>query len=150
VLGILNYEVNLYRLGNAISLWLGIQPPDLFFYAFLPPLLVDAALRLDWYIFSKVGRLYFVIMMHCFCRLWCGDSVVMVVFGTFERICLGGLFKRYLPLYITSHSQRFPAFHLFSSPHPACLACSCGRTSLWPPTLWSSSMQQCSHPSSSL
>ena len=54
MLGILNYEVNLYRLGNAISLWLGIQPPDLFFYAFLPPLLVDAALRLDWYIFSKV------------------------------------------------------------------------------------------------
>lgn len=32
-LGILNYEVNLQRLGNAISLWLGIQPPDLFFYA---------------------------------------------------------------------------------------------------------------------
>lgn len=53
-LGILNYEVNLYRLGNAISLWLGIQPPDLFFYTFLPPLLVDAALRLDWYRFSKL------------------------------------------------------------------------------------------------
>lgn len=32
-LGILNYEVNLRRLGNAIALWLGIQPPDLFFYA---------------------------------------------------------------------------------------------------------------------
>ncbi|KAL4430847.1 hypothetical protein ABPG75_006103 [Micractinium tetrahymenae] len=53
-LGILNYEVNLYRLGNAISLWLGIQPPDLFFYAFLPPLLVDAALRLDWFVFTKL------------------------------------------------------------------------------------------------
>jgi NhaP-type Na+/H+ or K+/H+ antiporter len=53
-LGILNYEVNLQRLGNAISLWLGIQPPDLFFYAFLPPLLVDAALRLDWFTFSKL------------------------------------------------------------------------------------------------
>ena len=55
-LGILNYEVNLQRLGNAISLWLGIQPPDLFFYAFLPPLLVDAALRLDWFLFSKASQ----------------------------------------------------------------------------------------------
>ncbi|PSC68844.1 Sodium hydrogen exchanger 7 [Micractinium conductrix] len=53
-LGILNYEVNLNRLGNAISLWLGMQPPDLFFYAFLPPLLVDAALRIDWYRFTKL------------------------------------------------------------------------------------------------
>ena len=51
----MNYEVNLYRLSNAISLWLGIQPPDLFFYAFLPPLLVDAALRLDWFVFTKVS-----------------------------------------------------------------------------------------------
>ena len=56
VLGILNYEVNLLRLSNAVSLWLGIQPPDIFFYAFLPPLLVDAALRLDWYIFKKARR----------------------------------------------------------------------------------------------
>lgn len=47
--------MNLYRLGNAISLWLGIQPPDLFFYAFLPPLLVDAALRLDWFVFTKAS-----------------------------------------------------------------------------------------------
>lgn len=53
-LGILNYEVNLYRLGNAISLWLGIQPPDLFFYAFLPPLLLDSALSIDYFLFHKV------------------------------------------------------------------------------------------------
>ena len=52
--GIANYEANLLQLSNAISLWLGIQPPDIFFYAFLPPLLVDAALRLDFYIFKKI------------------------------------------------------------------------------------------------
>ena len=42
------------QVSNAISLWLGIQSPDLFFYAFLPPLLMDAALRLDFYLFKKI------------------------------------------------------------------------------------------------
>lgn len=54
--GLANYYENMLRLSNAIALWLGIQPPDLFFYAFLPPLLVDAALRMDFYIFKKVGQ----------------------------------------------------------------------------------------------
>ena len=53
--GLTNYYENLRRLSNAISLWLGIQPPDLFFYAFLPPLLVDAALRLNFFVFQKAG-----------------------------------------------------------------------------------------------
>ena len=33
---------------------LNIQPPDLFFYAFLPPLLVDSAIRIDFFMFRKV------------------------------------------------------------------------------------------------
>ena len=49
------YPFNLLRLGNSISWWLGIAPWQLFFYVFLPPLLLDAAVRIDWFIFRKVG-----------------------------------------------------------------------------------------------
>ena len=49
------YPFNLLRLGNSISWWLGIAPWQLFFYVFLPPLLLDAAVRIDWYMFRKVA-----------------------------------------------------------------------------------------------
>eukprot|EP00887_Chlorella_sp_A99_P005087 scaffold25.g5087.t1 len=49
-----NYVVNLRAISNALSLWMGIQPPDIFFYAFLPPLLVDSAIRIDFFMFSKI------------------------------------------------------------------------------------------------
>jgi hypothetical protein len=52
--GVLNHYVNLGRVSNAIALWLHISPPYLFWYAFLPPLLVDAAMRLDFYTFGKL------------------------------------------------------------------------------------------------
>ncbi|KAG1664314.1 hypothetical protein FOA52_005712 [Chlamydomonas sp. UWO 241] len=51
---VLAFSVNLGRAGNAISLWLSIQPPETFLYVFLPPLLLDAAVRLDYFIFQKV------------------------------------------------------------------------------------------------
>ena len=44
------------RLGNAFTLWLGINPPELFFYAFLPPLLLDSALSIDYFLFNKAGQ----------------------------------------------------------------------------------------------
>lgn len=53
LLGILNYYVNLLQIGNAVTLWLRIQPADLFFYAFLPPLIVEQAIRIDIYMFRK-------------------------------------------------------------------------------------------------
>lgn len=46
--------VNTGPLGNAITLWLGIEPADLFLYVFLPPMLVDSAVRIDYFIFRKV------------------------------------------------------------------------------------------------
>ena len=49
------FPANLGRLGNAAAIWLGIQPWELFFYIFLPPLLLDAAVRTDWFMFKKVG-----------------------------------------------------------------------------------------------
>jgi len=49
------YPFNLKEIGNGVALWLGIEPYELFFYIFLPPLLLDAALKIDWYIFKKVG-----------------------------------------------------------------------------------------------
>lgn len=42
-------------LGNGIAIWLGIEPADLFLYIFLPPMLVDSAVRIDFYIFRKVS-----------------------------------------------------------------------------------------------
>ena len=50
--------VNTGPLGNAIALWLGIEPADLFLYVFLPPMLVDSAVRIDYFIFRKVHSLY--------------------------------------------------------------------------------------------
>lgn len=49
------WPVNLGALGNSLAIWLGISPWQLFFYVFLPPLLLDAAVRIDWYLFKKVG-----------------------------------------------------------------------------------------------
>ena len=43
------------EISNSIAIWLGISPPDLFFYAFLPPLLVDSAIRIEFFMFSKAG-----------------------------------------------------------------------------------------------
>ena len=50
------YQWNLGRVGNAFTLFLGIDPPDMLLYAFLPPLLLDAAIRLDWFSFRKVAH----------------------------------------------------------------------------------------------
>lgn len=50
------YQFNLHQLSNASAIWLGIQPPDLFIFVFLPPLLVDSALRIDYYMFRKVRQ----------------------------------------------------------------------------------------------
>lgn len=54
IVGVLNFYVNLLQIGNSISLWLSIQPADLFFYAFLPPLLVEQAIRIDFFMFRKI------------------------------------------------------------------------------------------------
>jgi len=51
----LAWPFNLGALGNSLAIWLGISPWQLFFYGFLPPLLLDAAVRIDWYMFRKVG-----------------------------------------------------------------------------------------------
>ena len=53
LLATLNYFVNLLEIGNAIALWVGVQPPELFLFAFLPPLIVEQAIRIDFYLFKK-------------------------------------------------------------------------------------------------
>ena len=45
---------SLGRLGNSIAWWLGIEPYELFLYVFLPPLLLDAAVRIDFFLFKRV------------------------------------------------------------------------------------------------
>jgi hypothetical protein len=39
---------------NALTLWLGIKPAPLFFFLFLPPLLLDSAARIDYFVFKRV------------------------------------------------------------------------------------------------
>lgn len=50
------YKYNLGRIGNAFTVWLGVSPPEILLYGFLPPLLLDAAMSLDWFVFTKVAR----------------------------------------------------------------------------------------------
>lgn len=54
VLEIFASEFNLRHLSNATALWMGINPPDIFLYVFLPPLLLDSAIRIDFFTFRKV------------------------------------------------------------------------------------------------
>ena len=58
------FPFDLGRLGNGIALWLGIRPYELFFYIFLPPILLDAAIRIDFFLFKKVSH------MNCLTALW--------------------------------------------------------------------------------
>ena len=53
---LMNAAVNVRYLGNAIALWLSMTPADLFLYIFLPPLLLDSAVRVDYFVFKKVRR----------------------------------------------------------------------------------------------
>ncbi|KAG2490363.1 hypothetical protein HYH03_011165 [Edaphochlamys debaryana] len=50
-----SFQTNLGRFGNSVALWVGgIHPGEVFFYAFLPPLLLDSAARVDYFVFKKV------------------------------------------------------------------------------------------------
>ena len=40
---------------TALIRWLGITPPDMFVYVFLPPLVLDSAVRMDFFLLKKVG-----------------------------------------------------------------------------------------------
>ena len=50
----ISFPFNTGRFGNALAIWLGIRPAELFLYTFLPPMLLDASMRLDWFLFRKV------------------------------------------------------------------------------------------------
>jgi hypothetical protein len=54
-LQLFNSLCNLGPLSNAFAIWLSISPADLFLYIFLPPLLLDSAVRMEWFVFRKVG-----------------------------------------------------------------------------------------------
>ena len=43
----------MYQFGNSVALFLGVEPADIFLYVFLPPLLFEAAVRIDYFIFKK-------------------------------------------------------------------------------------------------
>ena len=71
------FPFDLGRLGNGIALWLGIRPYELFFYIFLPPILLDAAIRIDFFLFKKVSH------TDCHAALWlsCPPSVANSIFS---------------------------------------------------------------------
>jgi NhaP-type Na+/H+ or K+/H+ antiporter len=54
IVGCINHYVNMLQVSSAIALWLNIQPADIFFYAFLPPLILDSSLKMDFFIFRKI------------------------------------------------------------------------------------------------
>ena len=45
--------MNLRQFGNSLALFLGVEPADIFLYVFLPPLLFDASVRIDYFMFKK-------------------------------------------------------------------------------------------------
>lgn len=72
---IIVYKINLGRLGNSFTLWLGASP-EILLYGFLPPLLLDAAMSLDWFVFTKVSRhaivyAFFVVIATASCMTPC-------------------------------------------------------------------------------
>ena len=50
----LSLSFNTGRFSNSITLWLSMAPSEIFFYVFLPPLLLDSAVRVDFFMFKKV------------------------------------------------------------------------------------------------
>ena len=60
----LAYSYNLGHFSNASALWLGMRPSDIFVYIFLPPFLLDAAVRLDFY---KLKRMMVGVRARCMC-----------------------------------------------------------------------------------
>lgn len=46
---------NLGHVSNASTLWLGITPAEVFVYIFLPPLILDSACRMDFFLLKRVG-----------------------------------------------------------------------------------------------
>lgn len=50
------FYFNLAHVSNAVVLWLGLRPADIFVYIFLPPLLMDSALRIDFFTLKKVCK----------------------------------------------------------------------------------------------
>ncbi|KAI8463489.1 MAG: Sodium/hydrogen exchanger family-domain-containing protein [Monoraphidium minutum] len=51
----LSSAFNLGHFSNALTIWLGIQPAPLFFFLFLPPLLLDSATRIDFFLFKRIA-----------------------------------------------------------------------------------------------
>lgn len=49
------FHFNLWQLSNASAMWMGMNPPDIFLYIFLPPLLLDSASRIEFFMFRKVN-----------------------------------------------------------------------------------------------
>lgn len=54
IVGVLHYYVNMLELSNSITQWLSFSPSDLFLYAFLPPLVVEDAINIEFYMFRKM------------------------------------------------------------------------------------------------
>ena len=50
---LLAHFVNLTQFSNSFAWWLNVNPPELLFYALLPVLLFDAAMRVQWFYFRK-------------------------------------------------------------------------------------------------
>lgn len=46
---------NLGRFSNSFTIWLSASPPEILLYGFLPPLLFESAVGLDYHIFKRLA-----------------------------------------------------------------------------------------------
>ncbi len=51
-----SYYYNLGHVSNAVALWLGMRPADVFVFVFLPPFLLDLSVRIDYFMLNKASR----------------------------------------------------------------------------------------------
>jgi hypothetical protein len=75
-----NFHFNLNHFSNALTIWLGMHPSTIFFQIFLPPLLLDSAVRLDFFLFKKVqdcNRFY--TLMLSLPDIDCVDTILGVI-----------------------------------------------------------------------
>ncbi|KAG1680362.1 hypothetical protein FOA52_015453 [Chlamydomonas sp. UWO 241] len=72
----LSHAYNLKHVSNASSLWLNMEPPDVFMFIFLPPLLLQSSMQMDFFLLKKVA--WNVLFLAIF--LVVGGALLMIPF----------------------------------------------------------------------
>ncbi|KAK4537664.1 hypothetical protein CDCA_CDCA13G3689 [Cyanidium caldarium] len=79
VLGVAGCYLNLAQLSASLRYWVDVSSPEILFYALLPPLIVEAALSIDWWTVSHLFPQVFALSM----LLVIIDAALLATFTTY-------------------------------------------------------------------